>query len=74
MMRLSELRPGQAGKITRVNGDGPLGQRLMEMGVIEGTDVRVVRVAPLGDPMEIALHDYQLSLRVSEAAEVEVTP
>ncbi len=73
-MRLSELRPGQAGTITRVNGDGPLGQRLMEMGIIEGTDVRLVRVAPFGDPIEISLHDYLLSLRISEAEEVEVTP
>ena len=73
-MRLSELRPGQTGIITRVNGNGRLGQRLMEMGIIEGTDVRVVRVSPLGDPIEISLHDYLLSLRISEAEEVEVTP
>ena len=71
-MRLSQCRPGEGGKITRVDGEGALGQRLMEMGVIEGADVRVVRVAPLGDPIEIKVQHYLLTLRKSEAEGVEV--
>jgi len=73
-MRLSECRPGQGGKIARVEGDGLLGQRLMEMGLIEGAEVKVVRVAPLGDPLEIEVQNYQLSLRKAEAERVELEP
>ncbi|MFH1680948.1 MAG: FeoA family protein [Candidatus Eisenbacteria bacterium] len=71
-MRLSECRPGQTGTIVGTMGDGPLVQRLMEMGVIPGAKIRVVRLAPLGDPMEIELHDYHLSIRKAEARAVEV--
>jgi ferrous iron transport protein A len=69
---LATCRPGEGGAIARLTEDGPVGQRLREMGVIEGTEVKVVRVAPLGDPMEIELMGYLLSLRKSEAALVEV--
>lgn len=71
-MRLSDCRPGEALCVTGITGNGPLVQRLMEMGVVAGTTIRVVRFAPLGDPMEIELHDYLLSLRKSEASVVEV--
>jgi ferrous iron transport protein A len=73
-MRLSECRPGEGGRITKVSGGGPSVQRLMEMGVVEGADVRVVGVAPLGDPIEVTLHNFLLSLRRSEADNVEVAP
>ena len=71
-MRLSECRPGEGGTITHVDGEGVLGQRLMELGVIEGAEVRVVRVAPLGDPIEVKVLHYLLTLRKSEAEGVEV--
>ncbi len=71
-MRLSECRPGMVATISRVYGNGRLVQRLMEMGVVAGTAVRVIRFAPLGDPMEIELHGYSLSLRKMEASSVEV--
>ncbi|RPJ48767.1 MAG: ferrous iron transport protein A [Candidatus Latescibacterota bacterium] len=71
-MRLSDLGPGAIGTIVRLYGDGPLVQRLMELGAVAGTEVRVVRFAPLGDPMEIELHNYRLSIRRSEASAVEV--
>jgi Fe2+ transport system protein FeoA len=58
--------------VTAVHGNGRLIQRLMEMGVVTGTRIRVVRLAPLGDPMEVELHHYLLSLRKSEAGAVEV--
>lgn len=71
-MRLSECRPGTVAVISKVYGNGRLVQRLMEMGVVAGTPVRVIRFAPLGDPMEIELHGYSLSLRKLEASSVEV--
>jgi len=71
-MRLSDCKPGQGGRIAQVNGEGPVGQRLMEMGLIEGTEVQVVRVAPLGDPIEVEVQGYKLSLRRAEAERVEL--
>lgn len=73
-MRLSECRPGEGGTITRVHGEGPIVQRLLEMGVIEGAAVKVVRVAPMGDPLEIEIQSYYLSLRKAEAHNVEIEP
>ncbi len=69
---LADCRPGEGGRIARLTEEGPVGQRLREMGVIEGTDVKVVRVAPLGDPMEIEVLGYLLSIRKSEAKSVEI--
>jgi ferrous iron transport protein A len=59
-------------RVTAVRGGGPLSYRLMEMGLIEGAEVRVLRRAPLGDPLHVRLGDYELSLRASEADLVEV--
>lgn len=73
MQTLAQLKPRQRAVITGVTGsDGVLYQRLLEMGLFEGTHVEVVRFAPLGDPMEISLHGYRLSLRKAEAAWVQV--
>src|SRR5262249_5925380 len=72
MPSLDQLRKGQRARIESVTGDGSLVQRLLEMGLIDGEDIEVVAFAPLGDPMEIRLHDYRLSLRRSEAARVLV--
>jgi ferrous iron transport protein A len=72
MPSLDQLRPGQRGRITAVGGDDALVQRLLEMGLLDGEEVEVVGFAPLGDPVEIRLRDYRLSLRRSEAARVEV--
>jgi ferrous iron transport protein A len=55
-----------------VEGDDAIGQRLMEMGLIEGVDVKVIRIAPLGDPIEVEVQHYKLSLRKSEAQRVEL--
>ena len=71
-MFLSDCKPGQAAVITRVHGDGPVAQRLMELGLVEGTRLQVVRVAPLGDPIQLRIQNYSLSLRKSEARSVEV--
>jgi Fe2+ transport system protein FeoA len=70
---LDHLRAGERGRITELRGEDSLTQRLLEMGLLEGADVEVVRIAPLGDPLEVRLGDYQLSLRRSEAARVLVS-
>ncbi len=59
-------------RVTQVRSNGPLSCRLMEMGLIEGAELQIVRRAPLGDPMHIRLGDYDLSLRTSEAELIDV--
>ena len=73
MVPLDQLRPGQRGRIVSLQGEDSLAQRLMEMGLVEGDEVEVVGFAPLGDPVEVRLADYRLSLRRAEAARVRVT-
>ncbi|HEV3078430.1 MAG TPA: FeoA family protein [Gemmataceae bacterium] len=72
MPSLDQLRIGQIGYIESVRGTDAIVQRLFEMGLLEGEQVQVLGFAPLGDPMEIRLNDYRLSLRRSEAARVLV--
>lgn len=69
---LAELKPGQSARITALEGQGPLVQRLYEMGLLEGTQITLVRCAPLGDPLEIRVLGYGLSLRKAEAAWIKV--
>jgi ferrous iron transport protein A len=69
---LDQLPRGTRGRITALDGDDPLTQRLFEMGLFEGEEVEVIGVAPLGDPLEVRLRDYRLSLRRREAARVHV--
>ena len=66
-MNLAMLQPGQTGKITKIGSLGPMKRRLMDMGVLVGEKVKVEKIAPLGDPMEITIKNYKLSLRKSEA-------
>lgn len=72
MCPLSELEPQERGRVTAVLGSGGLRQRLLDMGVVPGVEIEVVRVAPLGDPVEYLVRGYRLSLRHSEAANVLV--
>jgi ferrous iron transport protein A len=74
MASLDQLRVGQRASIEAIEGSDSVVQRLLEMGLLEGEEVEVVGFAPLGDPMEIRLRDYRLSLRRSEAARVLVLP
>ena len=69
---LDRLPPGTAGRVLSVGGAGPVARRLMEMGVVPGAPVRVVKFAPLGDPLEVRVRDYHLALRRSEAQTIEV--
>jgi ferrous iron transport protein A len=73
-MTLDELPRGQAGTVVAITGTGPLAQRLMALGLLAGTAVRVVRRAIGGDPIEVQVMDYALSLRRSEARWVVVQP
>ncbi len=71
-MNLSELREGQTASVARVGGEGPFRRRLLEMGFICGTEIYVEKYAPLKDPIELILKGYHVSLRVDEAAHIEV--
>jgi ferrous iron transport protein A len=71
---LDQLRVGQRARVDSLSGDDALAQRLQEMGLFDGEEVEVVGFAPLGDPMEIRLRDYRLSLRRAEAARIRVMP
>jgi Fe2+ transport system protein FeoA len=70
--KLSELKKGDRGKVVRISGGGGINQRLMDMGLIAGSEVEMQQVAPLGDPIEIRVKGYNLSLRKSEAASIDV--
>lgn len=70
--RLSELKPGESGTVLRVEGGRMIRRRMMDMGLVNGADVRVKRIAPLGDPMEFVVRGYSLSLRKAEAHAVHV--
>lgn len=72
MRTLDQLKPGDSAIVGMLTGDGAIHQRLLEMGVIEGAGVEVVRMAPLGDPMEIIVQGYHLSLRKAEASLVSL--
>ena len=71
-MQLSELKEGQSAIIVRVGGKGAFRRRLLEMGLVKGTPVYVVKYAPLKDPMELIVKGYSISLRVEEAALITV--
>lgn len=71
-MNLSQLKEGQAATVLRVGGDGPFRRRLLEMGFLRGTEIYVEKYAPLKDPIELILKGYHVSLRVDEAAHIEV--
>ena len=71
-MTLNELKIGAAAVITAVGGDGALRCRLLDMGIIPKTRVTLQKVAPMGDPIEIRVHGYELTLRVEEAEKIEV--
>ena len=71
-MRLSELKTGQKAYITRVNGNGAFRKRILEMGVTPGSVVELKRSAPLGDPIDVKVRGYHLSLRKDEAEGIDV--
>jgi Fe2+ transport system protein FeoA len=71
-VNLSELKQGQTASVVRVQGEGPFRRRLLEMGFLRGTEIYVEKYAPLKDPIELILKGYHVSLRVDEAARIQV--
>lgn len=71
-MTLRDVSVGQTVKVTRLNGDGPVKRRIMDMGITKGVEVYVRKVAPLGDPVEVTARGYELSLRKADAEMIEV--
>ena len=72
MKTLRETACGQTVKVSRLTGDGPVKRRIMDMGITKGVDVYVRKVAPLGDPVEVTVRGYELSLRREDAAMIMV--
>lgn len=71
-MLLSQMKEGEKGIIVRIAGSGALCRRILEMGIIKGTQVYVEKYAPLKDPLELIVKGYHISLRVEEAAQITV--
>ncbi|MBP3900358.1 MAG: ferrous iron transport protein B [Blautia sp.] len=71
-MTLKDLQPGESGIISRVGGEGALRQHFLDMGVIPGAEVTVEKYAPLGDPVELKIHGYELTLRIADAEKIEM--
>lgn len=72
MKLLSELHVGESGEVVAVNGEGAVRRRLFDMGITPGARIYLRKKAPLGDPIEISLRGYELTLRKAEAAHVEI--
>jgi ferrous iron transport protein A len=72
MQTLKEAKPGASVRVLKIGGVGPVKRRIMEMGITKGVEVYVRKVAPLGDPVEILVRGYELSLRKADAELIEV--
>ena len=73
-MTIAELKPGDSARVSRVGGEGALRQHFLDMGVIPGASLTVVKLAPMGDPMELRIHGYELTLRLDDASRIDVEP
>ena len=71
-MTLKDIKVGKRAKVIRVNGEGGIRRRIMDMGITKGVEIYIRKVAPLGDPIEMNLRGYELSLRKADAEMVEV--
>lgn len=72
-MTIKDLKEGQSATICTVGGDGALRQHFLDMGVIPGIEVKLIKYAPMGDPLEIRIHDYELTIRLADAEQIEVS-
>ncbi len=72
MQTLRQIKCGETVIVKRLNGDGPVKRRIMDMGITKGTELFVRKVAPLGDPIELTVRGYELSIRKADAEMVEV--
>ena len=72
MKTLKDIKVGKSAKVVKLHGEGPVKRRIMDMGITKGVEIYVRKVAPLGDPMELNLRGYELSLRKADADMIEV--
>ena len=72
MKTLRDTKPGETVKVVKLNGSGAVKRRIMDMGITKGVDIYVRKVAPLGDPIEVTVRGYELSLRKADAEMIEV--
>jgi ferrous iron transport protein A len=72
MLTLKEAKPGQTVKVVKVHGQGPVKRRIMDMGITANTEIMVRKVAPLGDPIEVNVRGYELSLRKTDIDIIEI--
>ena len=73
MKTLRTVKPGQTVSVTKISGEGPVHRKIMDMGITRGTEITVRKVAPLGDPIEVNVRGYELSLRRGDAEMIEVS-
>lgn len=74
MKTLKDVKVGETATVARLHGEGPVKRRIMDMGITKGSEIHIRKVAPLGDPVEITVRGYELSLRKADAACVDVDP
>lgn len=72
MKTLNQVKVGETVKVTKIAGEGPIKRRIMDMGITKGVEVNIRKVAPLGDPLEITVRGYELSIRKADAELIEV--
>ncbi len=72
MKTLKDVRVGNTVKVKKIHGEGPVKRRIMDMGITKGVEIYVRKVAPLGDPMELNIRNYELSVRKNDAEMIEV--
>ena len=72
-LQLNDLEPGQKGVVVNIKGSGTTRRRIMDMGIVRGSEIKVIRRAPLGDPVEFEIRDYNLTLRKKEAELIYVS-
>ena len=71
-MNIKDLEIGKSAKITKVGGEGALRQHFLDMGLIPGAQITMIKFAPMGDPVEIKIHGYELTLRLADAEKIEI--
>ena len=72
MKTLRDLKVGESAKVVKLHGEGAIKRRIMDMGITKGAEISVRKVAPLGDPIELTVRGYELSLRKSDAETIEI--
>ncbi len=73
-MTLQELEIGKSASILSVGGEGALRQHFLDMGLIPGAEVTMVKLAPMGDPMQLKIHGYELTIRIADAKKIQIKP